>query len=498
VAAWTFLLYGVRISVLRLLAGMDPRVGSLVGCTIFFFAPLAALATVGPFVVKLLTKEIGHLGGQMGKVTAVSTIGSLLGAVLTGYVFIPVFGVGNSLLMVACLLLALSLIGTFASKHAGVGMLVLVLSTLAGGAGVSLESGINSFPGKGLIILEERSSNYAELKVLEDRQMEDWGPMKVMFIGHGPHTILYDRGEPEAIANQPQYWHAVPLMRYIRPTMKRVLVIGLGGGKIVADLVADPKGPEKIDVVEIDADVAELAQKYFGFKPEGKVRLFVQDARAFVQRTESRYDLIIMDAFGAGTAPFHLFSAEALAEMKQVLAPGGLFFMNYLGFGHGPNRQAMDSVLRTTKEVFDHWRVFAGQRPVRKRGYWANYLVLASMEDLGFRENPFDLRTGIPGIEGIRARWLVQVNRELSQMTAEQRQDTPDIIPKGIEPPFIEMLAEDIDRSLDLSAQFDPEGGELVTDDRNPLEPWNEVQNRTLREIVWKELGYQKVFLGSE
>ncbi len=67
-----------------------------------------------------------------------------------------------------------------------------------------------------------------------------------------------------------------------------------------------------------------------------------------------------------------------------------------------------------------------------------------------------------------------------------------------IDPPFIEMLVEDIDRSLDLSAQFDPEGGELVTDDRNPLEPWNEVQNRTLREIVWKELGYQKVFLGSE
>ena len=63
-----------------------------------------------------------------------------------------------------------------------------------------------------------------------------------------------------------------------------------------------------------------------------------------------------------------------------------------------------------------------------------------------------------------------------------------------IDPPFFEMDIAQIENALDLRSLFDPENGELVTDDRNPLEPWNEVQNRTLRDIVFD--AYRPIFLG--
>ena len=64
-------------------------VGSLLASTFLFFVPLALLAMVGPFFVRVLTVAVAGVGGNVGRLTAISTLGSFAGTVLIGYVLIP-------------------------------------------------------------------------------------------------------------------------------------------------------------------------------------------------------------------------------------------------------------------------------------------------------------------------------------------------------------------------------------------------------------------------
>jgi len=64
-------------------------VGSLLASTILFFLPLALLAITAPFLVRVITSSVSRVGGNVGRLTSVSTIGSFLGTMLIGYVLIP-------------------------------------------------------------------------------------------------------------------------------------------------------------------------------------------------------------------------------------------------------------------------------------------------------------------------------------------------------------------------------------------------------------------------
>src|ERR1043166_5000984 len=64
-------------------------VGSLLTSSLLFFLPLCLLAMVGPFFVRVLTSSVAGVGGNVGRLTALSTLGSFGGTVLIGYLLIP-------------------------------------------------------------------------------------------------------------------------------------------------------------------------------------------------------------------------------------------------------------------------------------------------------------------------------------------------------------------------------------------------------------------------
>src|SRR5881396_3854598 len=88
-------------------------VGSLLASTILFFVPLALLAMTGPFLVRVITASVAGLGGNVGRLTAISTLGSFAGTLLIGYLMIPFLP--NSVTMYATALgLMLTCLGYFA------------------------------------------------------------------------------------------------------------------------------------------------------------------------------------------------------------------------------------------------------------------------------------------------------------------------------------------------------------------------------------------------
>jgi predicted membrane-bound spermidine synthase len=64
-------------------------VGSLMASMILFFVPLALLAMTGPFLVRVITSSVSGVGGNVGRLTSISTLGSFAGTLCIGYVMIP-------------------------------------------------------------------------------------------------------------------------------------------------------------------------------------------------------------------------------------------------------------------------------------------------------------------------------------------------------------------------------------------------------------------------
>lgn len=115
-----------------------------------------------------------------------------------------------------------------------------------------------------------------------------------------------------------------------QPQPQAVLVVGLGGGTLptaLAELYPDAE----IDALEIDPAVIDVAENYFGFKADERVRAHSLDARIWVRRAtlkEQRFDLIILDAFNGDYIPEHLMTAEFLGEVKSLLSAEGVVVAN--------------------------------------------------------------------------------------------------------------------------------------------------------------------------
>ena len=117
---------------------------------------------------------------------------------------------------------------------------------------------------------------------------------------------------------------------YLEPEPRRILIIGLGGGTLprtLERLLPDAQ----IDVVEIDRAVVQVAQQYFGFAPDARVHVIVEDGRAYVrsvQHTSTRYDLIMLDAYDHQYIPEHMLTREFLSEVRSLLNPEGIVAAN--------------------------------------------------------------------------------------------------------------------------------------------------------------------------
>jgi len=146
-----------------------------------------------------------------------------------------------------------------------------------------------------------------------------------------------------------------------KPEPQRMLVLGLGGGVIPREMHHYFPGLE-IHVVEIDPEVPLIAERFFGFREDDKLRVHIADGRMFIKKQLRRdpvpkYDLIILDAFNSDYIPFHLMTKEFLEEVKGVLAEDGVVLANVFY-----SDRLFDAELKTFLAVFGPCQVFLGAR----------------------------------------------------------------------------------------------------------------------------------------
>jgi spermidine synthase len=158
---------------------------------------------------------------------------------------------------------------------------------------------------------------------------------------------------------------------FVNPSPKRVLVIGLGGG-IVPTALRNIDSAVRIDTVELDAAVFDVAKTYFGFREDARSKIHIDDGRVFVRkqrRAGTHYDLIVIDAYDKHSVPEHLLTQEFIRDVRSLLNPGGVVASNTFSLGR-----------LSLHEAATYQSVFGETRIVDVKGQ--NRIILAGRDGL--------------------------------------------------------------------------------------------------------------------
>lgn len=132
------------------------------------------------------------------------------------------------------------------------------------------------------------------------------------------------------------------------PPDARILFVGLGGGAMPM-YTRQVMPHARIDVVEIDPVIVDVAQEWFGFTPDSLMVVHTGDGRAFIERAPpGSYDLIVLDAFSDDEVPYSLTTREFLLAVRAAVTEDGVVVSNL--WTRAP---AYPSMLATYVAVFD-------------------------------------------------------------------------------------------------------------------------------------------------
>ena len=330
---------------------VDIRIGSVVAVIILFALPSILLGMVSPFAIRLKIKDIKDSGKTAGNLYAVSTIGSIVGTFLTGFLLISYLGNTKILFLVALTLIFVSFIGYVKSisKLRLIIFLILILSIFS----------YNPLPHIGSMeIIADVDSQYSRIWVYEKNIPYTETRIRCMTINHaysiGTDTVIFVDNDDLAAA----YYYFYRLDKFFNPDIKKGLVLGGGGGSITKDFLKRfPKG--NLDVVEIDPMVTQLAQEYFNLKNDYRFKTIHEDGRTFINQTMNKYDAIYIDVFKSFySLPYQLTTLEAVQEMHRLLNDNGVVLVNIVSAIQGDKGKFLRAEYLTYKQIFPQVLLF--------------------------------------------------------------------------------------------------------------------------------------------
>lgn len=361
----TVLIPVFRNSVISITESMGLRVSVLITSFILFFPPLTFLGMVSPFAVKLRTQSLDVVGTRAGDLYAVSTLGSVLAALLTGYVLIPNTGVIKLTLSVGILLILTAAFLFFSAKSRTSGIVSTLIVLIIAALSFSFLPSEKADPSKGMIAVKQ--SVYGEIRVM------DVDETRMLLIDGGIHTAV-DKTTGENIL--PYAW-VVDITKNLEKFKGDMLLIGLGGGSILKSFYEDDWD---VEAVEVDPEIINIEKKYFNSVP-GFENIINDDGREFLRKTDRTYDLIVLDAFGSSSVPFHLTTVESFKLAKSHLKSDGIMAVNIEAVGW--KDIIVGSLAKTMHQVFKKVIALPIAEPPDQLG---NVILLAS-------DKPFELNT---------------------------------------------------------------------------------------------------------
>jgi spermidine synthase len=425
---WTILIIFMKHPVLSLFENTGLRTAVLGAAAVLFGPPLTLLAMVSPFAVRMKARRVEEVGRSTGNLSAVSTFASVISALAVGFFLIPAVGVNRLFLIIGGVLIITGCWLVLSGRKRGTTVTIASLVLLAAAI---LEPSLGGGPGRrdrGLLAV--RQSSYGELRVVDTEVgrylLIDGSTQSLVDTATWSSSFHY-----AAVMDLPKYFFARP---------GRALLLGLGGGSLAKQYARDGW---HVDAVEIDRGISDLAREYFGLMGRD-ASLYEMDGREFLLRKGASYDIILMDAFGSGSVPFHLMTDEAFSLVRSRLGPGGIVAVNLEAIGwHDP---IVSMVASTMKRHFSEVLALPTEEPPDR---FCNVVLLGA-------------------------------NRMLDPLREPERNE-------GLEPDW--RYGPGYQKVHAWDNRFTPhtDGDPVLTDDLNPIDLRSETINLEARKILHRE-----------
>ena len=302
--------------------------GSLLGVLALVAIPVLMLGAVSPWAIRLKLESIEDSGQTAGRMYAISTVGSLLGTFLSALLLIPLAGTQRTFLTFALALAIVAAIG-LPRRWWLVPLGVAALFAVPVGTVKAAEDGR---------VIHETDTEYQYARVIDHSNGERTLELNE---GQAIHS-LYRRDTVLAGG----YWDGfltAPFATRATPP-RRVAMLGFAGGT-TARAYERFFPAARIDGVEIDGELFDIARRYFGVRRRPQLHEYAEDARPFLRRTSARYDVIYLDTYRQPYIPFYLSTREFFALARDRLAPGGSIVINV---GHPEGNEELERVLSAT------------------------------------------------------------------------------------------------------------------------------------------------------
>lgn len=321
----------------------DPRLQGVTVAALLFSPTSFILGIISPYLARLRTVSLETTGISVAWLNAANAIGGIVGTFSVGFIFFGYIGSKESLLFTALLLLLpgfLFVPSRQILRWIGIAfMLFLALSWLS-----------PAIADNQVADIDTPSAHYGVYDTLYDGQ-------SVRLLVSGPRAAqsgVYLNGSSDLVFSYTQQMAALVDQEVSKD---RILMLG-GGAFTLPRYLAEKYPSSKIEVVEIDERLIDIARKYFGYKDYGNVQVHSTDARAYLNTSKTKYDIIMLDVYSDSAIPFALTTQEYASELKKDLKPGGIILANIIGSDAPDCRPLLRSLHASFATVFSGYSLY--------------------------------------------------------------------------------------------------------------------------------------------
>jgi spermidine synthase/uncharacterized protein YjeT (DUF2065 family) len=364
--------------------------GPLLMAFVLFFLPSFILGMLSPFAIALQQREAKGqgVGTTTGEMFFFSTVGSIVGSLLAGFVLIPLFGVKSIVIGVGIVLFLLGLIplvyqGLERKMAAAITLFAASMLLLA-----SLQAPKD--------VVYAHDGLYEKITIVDT--VHKGRPARFLLQDTSYSAAMYLDSD-ELVFDYSKYYI---LYDMFVPKVDRVLVMG-GGAYSLPKAYLKELPNAKVDTSEIEPSLVPLSKKYFRLQDDPRMTHYIEDGRRMLHDTHNRYDVIFSDVYHSMySVPSHFTTTEFMELARDRLSPNGVFIANIIGSTHQGDRSFAWSEIKTMQQVLPQVYLFATQSPLDPKVQ--NLIAVGSMSkerlevnDPRWRKSPHQVIREIAG-----------------------------------------------------------------------------------------------------
>ncbi len=350
------ILYSFKPHIILVSDTLGLRFAPLASAALFYGIPFVILGTLSPYAIRLTTKSALSSGESSGSIFAVSTIGSLVGAVASGFFIIPSFSMETIFYGIVFTTSLLAVVGWgvfFRSPNTLIRnkKFIVVTAVLIFGFGFL---GVLAYVVKKPNLTFKDHSVFMQETLYESNNF--YGLNKVIGVPRaldGKICFLIDGTIQGCVDKNQTYdddYFPIAALADTLPDEARFLMLGLGLGEY---FYYYDTSRFQVDVVDINP-AAFSATKFVSTDSDSQgYNAHLEDARSFLRKDRKTYDLIFTDLLSNVVFPDYVFSQEAFSLFSQRLTQDGSFIFSIIGKTNGEDK-VVNALMATTRSVFPY------------------------------------------------------------------------------------------------------------------------------------------------